>query len=119
MSEQFLLWVNSQPKPESGTDDELWKKWYSNVHLPELVQSGTTVRALFYQETHDFAGAAEEKSPREYLAIYPTKFEEALNSQEFGTGVNKESAMFPRQKEAHHNGDFDARNYKTRVFESA
>jgi len=58
-------------------------------------------------------GAAEEKNPRKFLAIYPTKFEEALNSQEFSTGVNKESAMFPRQKETHHNGDFDARNYKT------
>ncbi|KAK5064437.1 hypothetical protein LTR84_000270 [Exophiala bonariae] len=108
----YFLHVNSRPKPDSGVDNKLWEKWYITEHLPDLVNSGTTKRAAFYRETFDFPLAPEERSPRAYLAVYQTDFEDALSSSEFANNVRHGSDLFPTKRETTENGDFDARNYK-------
>ena len=128
----YLLHVTSRPKPDSGVDDKLWEKWYITEHvrfqqvlflhaqfawlrdfqLPDLVNSGTTKRAIFYRETFDFAAASKEPPMRRYLAIYQTDFEDALSTDEFATKVRHGSEMYPIKKETSENGDFDVRNYK-------
>jgi len=113
MPSKYLLFVNSRPLPDAGVDDDAWIKWYTNEHLPDLVNSKTTTRACFYRETHEHAFASRvEKGERNFLAIYQTDFEEPLKTKEYLEGVRHSSDLFPKRKENRENGEFDARNYK-------
>ncbi|KIW12294.1 hypothetical protein PV08_09571 [Exophiala spinifera] len=112
MPSQYLLEVNSRPQPSSGVDDKLWIKWYTEEHLPDLVNSHTSTRAAFYQESHDFAGAPKDRHPRSFLALYQTDFEEPLKSKNYLEKVRSSSSMWPAQKPTSEIGDFDGRNYR-------
>ena len=86
------------------------------LQLPDLVTSGTTTRATFYRETHDFPGASKEnKNPRNFLAVYQTDFEESLETKNFKEKVRPGSDLFPKKFATGENGDFDVRNYKLLV----
>ncbi|OAL34514.1 hypothetical protein AYO20_06144 [Fonsecaea nubica] len=108
---QYLLWVNSQPFPNSGVDDDLWVKWYIDEHLPDLINSKTAVRAAMYREA-DFPLGSKEKSPRKFLVLYQTELEDPLSSQEFLNGVRHTSDMWPDKKPSSEVGNFNIRNYK-------
>jgi len=112
MPSNYLLHVNSRPRPEAGVDDSLWEKWYTEEHVPDLVNSKTSTRAAMYRETHDFAFAGKDKHPRKYLVLYQSDFEQPLKSDEYVNGVRHGSDMWPRHKQNSENGEFDARNYK-------
>lgn len=112
MPQQYLLWVNSRPRPESGVDDGLWLKWYTEEHVPDLVNSKTAVRAAMYRETFDFAGASKEQPPRRYLVLYQTDFEECLKSKEYMNDVRHSSELWPATTPTTDVGDFNARNYR-------
>ncbi|KIW72097.1 hypothetical protein PV04_00317 [Phialophora macrospora] len=112
MPQQYLLWVNSRPKPESGVDDDLWVKWYTQEHVPDLVDSKTAVRAAMYRESFDFSPAPKEHDPRKYLVLYQTDLEECLKSKEYLDGVRHSSELWSGHKPTAEVGDFHARNYK-------
>ncbi|OCT54443.1 putative alpha/beta hydrolase [Cladophialophora carrionii] len=112
MPQPYLLWVNSRPKPESGVDDDLWVKWYTEEHVPDLVNTKTAVRAAMYRETFDFPLAAKEHHPRKYLVLYQTDLEEPLKSKEYLDGVRHSSGLWTANKPTSEVGDFHARNYK-------
>ncbi|KIW26512.1 hypothetical protein, variant [Cladophialophora immunda] len=112
MPQQYLLWVNSRPLPDSGVDDDLWVKWYIEEHVPDLVNSKATVRAAMFRENFDFSLEPKEKHPRKFLVLYQADFEEPLSSKEYLDDVRHSSDMWPDKKGNREVGDFNGRNYK-------
>lgn len=108
---QYLLHVNSRP---TQTSDEVWKKWYIDEHLPDLVKSGTSVRASFYEEVVVPGGQGPE-NPRKFLALYQSDFQEPLSTKNY-TDLRTTSELFKpgssKSDAIAENGDFDARNYE-------
>ena len=107
----YLLSVNSKP---TAVSNDLWIEWYKVEHLPDLVNSRTSVRAAFYQEIpHAFN--PDPQDPRPYLALYQTDFEEPLKTDNYLENVRHGSEMFKKEgatsEKNRDNGDFDARNY--------
>jgi hypothetical protein len=116
----YLLWVNSKPTKAS---EDLFVKWYTTEHVPDLVSSGAATRATFYRETLDFPGSSREHHERQwlsvdqqpqerlhYLAAYQTDFAEALKSKDY-LKIPVESDLFPWKLHSE-SGTFDARNYE-------
>jgi hypothetical protein len=115
-----LLWVNSRP---TKATEEQFVKWYTEEHVPDLVNSGASTRASFYRETLDFPGSTREhherqwlsvdqgkNEPLNYLAAYQTDFKEALKCKEY-LKIPITSEMFPWKLHSE-SGTFDARNYE-------
>ena len=106
--EPYLLHVNSKPKVVSN---DLWKEWYTAEHLPDLVGAKSSTRASFWEEIGSPL-EPDPKHPRPFLALYETKFEELLKSDEY-IGIRKTSELFKKEgaqsDKNSDNGDFDAR----------
>jgi hypothetical protein len=65
MVSPYLIRVISKP---TKVDHDLWNKWYTEVHIPDLINSGTATRAAFY---HAFDGyTLSTKTPQQ---VAPTK----------------------------------------------
>lgn len=106
----YLLHVNSRPIIVS---DKLWKEWYVDEHLPDLVNSGISVRATFYEEIPAPFNPSPTH-PRKFLALYQTDFKESLKTENY-TALRTTSEMFAKEGGKvgiQDNGDFDARNYE-------
>ena len=93
----YLLHVNSRPTVVS---DQLWKEWYTDEHLPDLVNAKSAIRATFYEEIGNPLNEHPDH-PRKFLALYQTDFEELLKSDEY-LGIRKTSELFERES-AHSN----------------
>ncbi|KIW00917.1 uncharacterized protein PV09_07660 [Verruconis gallopava] len=121
--EPYLLWVNSKPVK---CPVDLFEKWYTTEHVPDLVKSGAATRAIFYRETLDFPGSTRQHHERQwlgvdqeqpleplpYLASYRTKYKEALKSKEY-LKIPVVSDMLPWESKLHaESGLFDARNWE-------
>jgi hypothetical protein len=103
-----LLWVNSCPT--NKTTEAQWKQWYTEEHIPDLVNHHASTRASLYIETHEYPGAPKEaKNEKKFLALYQSDFAEPLKSEEY-TGIRTTSEILPG-KMIHGAGDFNARNY--------
>ncbi|KAL9069844.1 MAG: hypothetical protein Q9157_006032 [Trypethelium eluteriae] len=113
MPSPYLFFVQSNP---TFVDDDLWTKWYTVEHLPDLVNSKLYDRAALYKEVEvplDLV-AGVPPYPRKFLAVYQTAQEEASGTQAHQE-LRTTSEMFAEQggpKEIERNGDIDARNYK-------
>lgn len=116
----YFLWVNSRPTKAS---DELFVKWYTQEHVPDLVSHGASTRATFYRENFDIPGSTAKHHDRQwqgmnpdepehlyYLALYQSNFEDPLKSKEY-LEIPVTSPFFPWQLHAD-SGSFDARNYE-------
>ena len=105
---QYLLHVNSGPKVVSNP---LWKQWYIDEHLPDLVNAKSCSRASFWEEIGSPLNPNPDH-PRKFLALYQTDFEELLKSEEY-KGIRNTSELFEKEsahsKKVGDNGDFDAR----------
>ncbi|KAL9097301.1 MAG: hypothetical protein Q9165_000728 [Trypethelium subeluteriae] len=112
MPSPFLLFVQSSP---TFVDDDLWTKWYTVEHLPDLVKSKIYDRATLYKEVEvplDIGRGVTHS--RKFLAAYQTAHEEPLGMQA-QQGTRTTSEIFAEQggpKEIGKNGDHDARIYK-------
>ncbi|KAF9735013.1 putative alpha/beta hydrolase [Paraphaeosphaeria minitans] len=106
----YLLHVTSRPTQVSL---QTWKKWYASEHLPDLVGSGTSIRATLYEEI-DLPGATAGSSERRFLAMYQTPFETCLEKEQY-RGLRTTSGLFEKDgagsSDIEDNGDFNARNY--------
>lgn len=106
----YLLQVTSRPKVVSN---QLWQKWYTQEHLPDLVSNNISSRATFYAEVPlDPSGALP--STRHHLALYQTDFANALETEN-SAKLKSTSTLFRQEGGAENisdNGDFDARNYE-------
>lgn len=108
----YLLHVNSRPLLVS---DALWQEWYTTEHVPDLINTGTSTRAAFYEEVgHPLAPNPDH--PRKWLALYQTEYEECLKTKNYEDGVRHSSGLFAKEGSGselnRENGEFDARNYR-------
>lgn len=110
MPSPYIFRVNSRP---TNTDERTWEKWYTEEHIPELIQNKASTRAALYREVYDIPWLYEynlEKNPRNYLTVYQTDHKELLKSE----GVKETrmtSELFP-EKDIFKYGEFDERNYE-------
>lgn len=71
-----LLWVNSKlTKPDQVNPGE-YKKWYEQVHIPDIFKTSGMKEAYRYQSINP-----EDQVP--YLALYPLKDTDFLETDEF------------------------------------
>ena len=61
-----LLWVTSRP---IKCPQDLFEKWYTTEHVPEIVECGAAQRASFYREVLDFPGSTRTHTDRQWLAV--------------------------------------------------
>jgi hypothetical protein len=105
----YLLWVNS--RPINKTTEAQWTEWYTEEHIPDLVNHHASTRACLYTETHEFPGARTDgKNEKKFLALYQSDFAEPLKSKEY-LDIRTTSEILPG-KVIHGAGDFNARNYE-------
>ncbi|KAF1988012.1 hypothetical protein K402DRAFT_374621 [Aulographum hederae CBS 113979] len=110
MPSPFLLFVNSKP---TAVSDEVWKKWYTTEHIPDIVSSRTSTRACLFEEDYTSPISPKEKHERRYLALYQTDFEEALQSSNYQKCATTSEMLAKNggSKEVFGNGEFDSRYY--------
>ena len=114
-----LMWVNSKP---TKVNNEQFVQWYTQEHIPDIIENGVAIKAILYRETFDFPGSSREhherswlsmdqktKNSRPYLVVYQTKFPEALKTPEF-LKLRRTSDIMP-VKEILDSGEFDGRYY--------
>jgi hypothetical protein len=114
-----LMWVNSKP---TTVNDEQFVQWYTQEHIPDIIENGVALKATLYRETFDFPGSSREhherswlamdqksKNSRPYLAVYQTKVPEALKTPEF-LKLRRTSDIMPVE-EILDSGEFDGRYY--------
>lgn len=77
---RYLLHVNSAPVSVSHN---LWKKWYTTEHLPDLVKNGVGETGTFYQEVPNSITGQLPSSDRPFLAIYDTTFASPITTPNF------------------------------------
>jgi hypothetical protein len=98
-----LFYVNSKiTNPEFST--ETFTKWYDNVHIPDIFDSGTISNAFRYYST------SPEVVERPYLALYPMEDVKLLQSQEFKS-IPVHSKILPDGGPIYTVADFDTRYY--------
>jgi hypothetical protein len=110
MPSQYLCRVNSRP---TNCDDKTWEKWYTEEHIPDLINHQVSTRAALYREIFDVPDLYaynKEKNPRNFLAIYQTEFEDMSKSEEY-KATKTTSEVLP-EKEILKNGELDVRNYE-------
>ena len=61
-----LLWVTSMP---IKCPVDLFERWYTTEHVPEIVECGAAQRANFYREVLDFPGSTRTHHDRQWLAV--------------------------------------------------
>lgn len=111
----YLLHVNSRP---TAVDDNLWTKWYTSEHIPDIIQSKACARATFYKEipAATTLDNTADANPRNFLALYQTQYADLLNTDANQMpNVRQGSELFERasgQASSFANGEFDGRNYK-------
>jgi hypothetical protein len=105
----YLLWVNSCPT--NKTTEAQWTKWYTEEHIPDLVNQHASTRACLYTESYEFPGAPTgTKNENKFLAMYQSDFAEPLKSKEY-IDIRTTSEILPG-KVIHEAGAFNARNYE-------
>jgi hypothetical protein len=98
-----LLYVNSKIT-NPNFSPETFTKWYENVHIPDIFDSGTISNAFRYYSTS--SGSID----RPYLALYPMKDVELLQSQAFKS-IPVHSDILPSGGPIFNYADFDTRYY--------
>jgi hypothetical protein len=128
MVSPYLLRVISKP---TKVDSETWTKWYLDEHVPDLINSGTAIRAGFYHAFNDFDLSTktpaqpkptmlgdqqlkhtdlEAPSERKFLAMYQTDFEDPFATENMKK-VRLQSDMLPG-RDVMPSAEFDVRVYK-------
>jgi hypothetical protein len=76
------------------------------------VNHKSSARATFYRENHDLPSLSKDvtKHKRNILALYKSRFEEPLKSEEY-LEIRTTSEILPG-REIHGLGEFDARNFR-------
>lgn len=84
-------------------------------HLPDLVNTGTSSRAAFYEEIGNPLAPIPDH-PSKWLALYQTDHKECLKTKKYADGVRHTSELFAKEgsksNKNRENGEFDARNYE-------
>jgi hypothetical protein len=98
-----ILYVHSKIKDKTLTA-ETFTKWYQDVHIPDIFETGGITSAFRYYST---SGEAAE---RPYLALYPMKDVAFLQSDKFRS-IPVHSRVLPGTTAIFDYADFDTRYY--------
>lgn len=98
-----ILYVNSKITDRALSTD-LFTKWYEEVHIPDIFETGGIKTAFRYYSTN---GDGVE---RPYLALYPVKDVAFLQSNEF-LSIPVHSTILPGTQAIFDLADFDTRYY--------
>ncbi|OCK85542.1 hypothetical protein K432DRAFT_286605 [Lepidopterella palustris CBS 459.81] len=112
LSGSGILWVNSKITAPDKVSPELFRAWYEEVHIPDILaaKQGGILASWRYQ-------CADPERPAPYLAIYSVPDLGFLQSNEF-KAIPMAHDMLPGGEPIHIFADFDAMVYKrVKVFE--
>jgi len=107
-----ILWINSKIIAPDKLSPELFKTWYEEVHIPDIIAAkpGGVLAAWRYK-------CANPERPAPYLALYSIPDLAFLQTDEF-RAVPMVHEMLPEGGPIHKFASFDARYYKkTQVYE--
>lgn len=71
-----LLWVNSRLIKPDQVDSQAYQRWYEQTHIPDIFKTSGIKEAYRYQSINP-----EDERP--YLALYPLKDLDFLETDEF------------------------------------
>jgi hypothetical protein len=101
-----ILYVQSRIVSDS-LSPELFKKWYEDVHIPDILATSGFNSAFRYIST------SPDTVDRPYLALYPTKDVNWLYSKEFFS-IPLHSDILPNNSKA----IFELANFDNRYYET-
>lgn len=97
-----LIFCRSKPKPSLLTS--VYNKWYSEIHVPDVLASGAIAKAARYR-------CRDDGYPIPYLAVYDVPDLTRLQSREFAA-IPMTSDLLPNpQRPCHAYVDLDTRFY--------
>lgn len=108
---QYLLHVNTAP---ISVSHDLWKKWYTTEHLPDLIKNGVGKTGTCYEELPNPITGEAPTSERPFLAIYDTTFAAPITTPNFSQ-CRTTSQLFTEEgapEEIGKNINADARVYE-------
>lgn len=90
---------------DDSLSDETFNKWYSQVHIPDVIETGVITKAYRYRSKNPNA-------ERPYLAIYTCPDMTVIGGEKM-KGIPMTSDLFPDGKSCHDLASFDTRFYST------
>jgi len=107
-----LLWVNSKITRPDILSEEVFTKWYTEDHIPEVLASGGIHSAFRYI-------SPDKSVDRPYLALYPLEDIDFLQTAAFKS-ISVESPLLPGSGKIFDVADFDVRYLeKVQTYEPA
>lgn len=100
----MLVWSN----PESADKEAEYNRWYNDIHIPEMTESGHCKRVTRYKVSADTQMPGAAASPYSYLAVY--EFDDLLGGLDGMRNRTKPSTpgpIDPNTKRALFEGVFD------------
>lgn len=91
-------------RPDSITPEN-FNKWYSDIHIPDILATSGFDSAVLYK-------SIDPKADRPYLAIYPVSDVNWLGSQEFSSIPNTSNYFPGPSHKCFDYADFDSRFYE-------
>ena len=110
MPATYLLHVLSRPLKVTP---ETWSEWYTQEHVPDLVNHGVTKTGAVYRAVHPTPLGMSPPDDKTFLAIYQSDVARPLDSDAFRDKVrHKSDKYFPDGLGSRVVGKFDIRNYE-------
>ncbi len=88
---------------DSNLDNETWQKWYQEVHIPDILNTGSVDRALLYR-------AASDDNPKQWLAVYDCYDLDFMQPDRF-KNIPQKHAYLGQGKTSMDVADFDVRQF--------
>ncbi|KAF1811214.1 hypothetical protein P152DRAFT_474826 [Eremomyces bilateralis CBS 781.70] len=107
MPSPYILVANSRA---TTVDDDLWSKFYSEEHIPDVISCGVATKGLVYKETFDYPGAPPTKrEPLNFTVIYQSPHQRPLSTPG-AAKIRHDSDVLPRP--SLECGEVDVRQYE-------
>jgi hypothetical protein len=100
-----LLWVTTAISKPSAISPTNFKKWYEEIHIPDLLLTSGISSAFRYQNV-------DENATPPYLAMYPVKDVDWLTSEGFQNVPRTHELFQVRGNSARECLDMDIRHYE-------
>jgi hypothetical protein len=90
---------------DDSLSDDVFNKWYNEVHIPDVIETGCITKAYRYRNKNPNA-------ERPYLAIYTCPDMSVIAGEKM-KGIPMTSDVLPGRKSCHDVASFDTRFYST------
>ena len=99
------IWVSLSKITDDSLSDELFNKWYNEVHVRDVLNTGLITKAYRFKNKNP-------KADRPYLAIYICPDMSVLGGEKMKS-IPMTSDLLPAGKSCHDLASFDTRFYST------